>query len=158
MPSSSLLRNKVSPLFLAVPAIQTLIFKQRFFPPFSNLPDYDDVSDVYHTDPYVNGTLTNRIHWCFVGEIMANASLVRPVFHVRDRDGKKAIVALYLDTNETRYNPKKFVVGNTICVMYAYKKTFLDGSEGIRVEEVECIQGRLQFLLLLEFAYFPALP
>jgi len=89
----------------------------------------------------VTGVVTNRIHWCFVGEITANASFVRPVFQVRDRDGKDTIVALYLD-DDTGYNPKNFVVGNTICVMYAFKKTFLDGSEGIRVEDIECVQGK----------------
>lgn len=86
--------------------------------------------------------MTNKIHWCFIGEIILNASVVRPVFHVRDRNGKTTIVALYLDKkDEMRYRPMDFVVGNTICVMYAFQKQFLDGSQGIRVDDIDCIQG-----------------
>jgi len=135
MPSSSLLNNKVT-----LPNSNS-DFKQRFFPPFRNLPDYDGINEVYQTDPYRSGVVTNRIHWCFVGEIIADASIVRPVFHVQDRVGEKTIVALYLDNDATGYDASKFVVGNTICIMYAFKKTFLDGSEGIRVEDIETIQG-----------------
>jgi len=50
------------------------------------------------------------------------------------------IIALYLDNN-VPFDPKKYVVGNTICVMYALRKQFIDGSHGIRVEDIEDIQG-----------------
>ena len=86
------------------------------------------------------------MHWCFIGEITRNASLVRPVFHVRDRDGKTAIVGLYLD-DESLYNPKRFVVGNTICIMYAKRKQFADGSSGIRVENGKNMKGTLSKLV-----------
>ena len=42
--------------------------------------------------------------------------------------------------------------------MYAFQKTFLDGTEGIRVEDIECIQGDSLSPFFLEFAYFIALP
>jgi len=49
-------------------------------------------------------------------------------------------VALYFDTG-TPYETKNFIVGNTICVMYARQKTFIDGSQGIRVEDPKFVQG-----------------
>jgi hypothetical protein len=39
------------------------------------------------------------------------------------------------------YDPKHYVVGNTICVMYAASKVFADGTSGIRVEAGSTIQG-----------------
>lgn len=83
---------------------------------------------------------TYNIHWCFIGEITTNASLVRPVYHVKDRDGKTTIVALYFD-NDVPFDRAKWKVGYTVCVMYAERKQFLDGSEGVRVEEPKSIQG-----------------
>jgi hypothetical protein len=102
--------------------------------------EYDDI---YTTEASENaGVVRPKIHWCFIGEIVRDASLIRPTFHVRDRDGKIAIISLYLD-NESLYDPKNYVVGNTICVMYAFRKQFLDGSQGIRVEDGRDIQGTL---------------
>ena len=49
-------------------------------------------------------------------------------------------MALYFDTGMT-YETKNFIVGNTICVMYARQKTFFDGSQGIRVEDPKLVQG-----------------
>jgi hypothetical protein len=68
------------------------------------------------------------------------ASVFRPVYHVKDRDGKVTIVALYFD-NGTPFDSKLFRVGNTICVKYGFSKQFLDGSFGVRVEEPSSIQG-----------------
>jgi hypothetical protein len=66
--------------------------------------------------------------------------ILRPVFHVKDRDGEVATIGLYLD-DPSLYNPKNFKVGNTICVKYAFQKVFADGRQGIRVEDGRCIQG-----------------
>ena len=65
---------------------------------------------------------------------------IRPIFHVKDRNGNDAMIALYLD-DPSKYNPKNFKVGNTICVKYAFQKIFADGREGIRVESANCLQG-----------------
>ena len=62
------------------------------------------------------------------------------MFHVRDRDGNPAIVGLYLD-DDSLYDPKHYVVGNTICIMYAKRKQFADGTWGIRVENGKNMQG-----------------
>lgn len=75
-----------------------------------------------------------------MGEIVSVEYLVRPVFFVKDRDGKLVTVALYLDDPST-FNPKNFNVGNTICIKYGFQKFFLDGRQGIRVEEGHCLQG-----------------
>lgn len=67
-------------------------------------------------------------------------NLLRPVFHVKDRDGKIAAIALYLD-DPSSYNPKEFKVGNTVCVKYAFQKIFADGRQGVRVEEGSSLKG-----------------
>ena len=100
-----------------------------------------DESDVYYTSPDANRVVRPRIHWCFIAEIIADVSVVRPVYSVRDRDGKVTLVALYFDNNVS-FDSKYYRVGNTICVMYACKKIFMDGQQGIRVEEPECVQGK----------------
>ena len=79
-------------------------------------------------------------HWCFIAEITADASIFRPVFLVRDRDGKETRIALYLD-DTSLYDPRNYKVGNTICVMYAFKKQFADGTSGVRVEDGNRIQS-----------------
>ena len=46
----------------------------------------------------------------------------------------------YHDTN-VKFNRKGYVVGNTVCIMYAEWKYFLDGRQGIRVEDLRFSQG-----------------
>ena len=111
---------------------------QRYFPPFEQLPSEDEPDDTY----YALENSSYRIHWCFIGEIFSMTHLFRPVFEVKDRDGKVATIALYLD-DPSLYNPKNFKVGNTICVKYAFQKIFADGRQGIRVEDGQCLQGIL---------------
>jgi hypothetical protein len=83
-----------------------------------------------------------------VGEIILDASIVRPVYHVRDRDGKTAIVALYFDDATKWTQDRRVKVGNTICVMYAEQKVFMDGSQGIRCEDPENVQGIDHFAMV----------
>ena len=49
-------------------------------------------------------------------------------------------MALYLD-DEKLYDPKDYKVGSTVAVMYALRKIFMDGQEGIRVEDGYGIKG-----------------
>lgn len=124
--------------------------EQRFFPAFKDLPDEDELDNRYFTDPYTSGVVTFKIHFYFLGEIVANVSLVRPTFQVKDRDGKPALVALYLD-QPSLYNPKHYVVGSTLVIEYACKKMFLDGQMGIRVEDGNAIQGTMCFLIVADW-------
>jgi hypothetical protein len=94
---------------------------------------------LYYTEPHA-GVGSYRIHWCFIGEIVRNASLGRPTFHVRDRDGKLSVVSLYLDDMKL-YDPKHWKAGNTICVMYPFQHEFLDGSHGLRLEDGDHVMG-----------------
>jgi len=102
-------------------------------------PEYLDIS----TGQYA-------LHWCFLAEIVADGSLFRPTFQVRDRDGKLTMVALYFDDG-TPFDCRDYVVGNTICIMYAFQKIFLDGRPGVRVEEPRFIQG--VNIIILHFGF-----
>lgn len=119
-------------------------FPQKFFPAFRSVPSEYELDDTYYTDPSNNGSVTYKIHWCFIAEIIADVSFGRPVYKVRDRDGKETLVALYFDNSvAAAFDRKKYVVGNTICVMYAFQKVFMDGRAGVRVEEPNGIQGTI---------------
>jgi hypothetical protein len=116
--------------------------RQEAFPPFRSLPDIYENENTY----YIQGQVSDEplMHWYFLGEITANASVVRPVFHVRDREGKVVVVGLYLD-DKSLYKASDYKVGNTICIMYAKRKQFLDGTVGIRVEDGKSLRGHIIF-------------
>ena len=59
---------------------------------------------------------------------------------MRDRVEKLAVIGLSLN-DMTVYDPKHFKVGNTVCIMYPEQKTFVDGTQGIRVEDGRCLKG-----------------
>jgi hypothetical protein len=109
---------------------------QCAFPTFRVLPDY------YHdNEPCIDPLTDNPVpHWCFFGEITTNASLVRPVYHIRDREGRTIVLGLYLD-DYSQFDKTKYKVGYTICILYARSKEFADGSIGIRVEDLNTLQG-----------------
>ena len=50
------------------------------------------------------------------------------------------LIALYLQ-DPSLYDKRNYKVGNTICVMYAKQRTFLDGQVGVRVENGHNIKG-----------------
>lgn len=72
-------------------------------------------------------------HWCFLGEIVENLTLGRVVLDVKDLDGETIRVAFYYG-NGVNIDQRSIRVGYVIAVLYPQKHHFLDGSEGLRLE------------------------
>ena len=84
-------------------------------------------------------------HWVFLCEITENISLIRPHYFVKDREGTKTQVVFYLDNkNKAQFDSirDKFIIGHTLAVFYADGHHFLDGSFGLRVEDVSTVKVR----------------
>jgi MYND finger len=110
----------------------------RNFPPFRDLPDENDVSEGYYTG-YEPGMHRARRHWILAGEIVDCNFFIRPKAKIRTRYGEEILVNFHLDVRATC--PKYFECtllkpGNSMLILYAYRRTFLDMNEGIRQENL----------------------
>jgi hypothetical protein len=116
---------------------------QLSFPSFEELPSEPEVElDLrYYTDPADNFVVMPAIHWCFLGEIIRDDSIVRRVLLVKDRTGYLCRVAFYLD-DESSFDTTKCMPGHTICIMYAHQRVFFDMSQGIRIEDGSAVEVR----------------
>ncbi|KAI1774848.1 hypothetical protein F4818DRAFT_416949 [Hypoxylon cercidicola] len=112
---------------------------REYFPSFVDCPGehaWDDryFEDAHPSDP--TSAVTNRKHWCLLGEIIQADTLIRPRIVAKDYKGDRFVVAFYPDdTNDMRRLLQNFKVGNTIAIFYALVHNFLDGSVGVRVEK-----------------------
>lgn len=70
---------------------------------------------------------------------------IRLRLHVRDRSGQEFSVAFYPESGETP-TPEQFKKGHTIAILYPHQHYFLDMTTGIRQEDMNLIQVRLQRL------------
>lgn len=92
-------------------------------------------------------------HWCFLGQITSHDFLTRLVLHVRDRAGRKLIVAFYTP-DEGASIRASCQEGHTVAVLYPHQHTFLDGSVGIRLED----NKNVQVYCVVCICSIPALP
>ncbi|KAF9582587.1 hypothetical protein BGW38_011001 [Lunasporangiospora selenospora] len=113
-------------------AMSSILFEQKHLLAFEDLPGENDIDDRYHRmqDGHL---LVNRIHWCFMAEIVEVGTFIRVRLLVRDRKGQEIPIAFHLD-NDTPINPMIFTKGSTIFILYADQHYFADGTVGIRVE------------------------
>ena len=57
---------------------------------------------------------------------------------MKDLDGKECVVAFYPDSYEdSSFGFKKLKRGHTLAIISAYQHEFLDGTHGVRVEEMD---------------------
>jgi hypothetical protein len=81
--------------------------------------------------------------WYYVGQIVdiSTTNFLRFRTVLADRTGRKIIAAWYLDNNEEQrmkgYVAKHFQLGSTLLIKRAVGKHFLDGTEGIRIEDAD---------------------
>ncbi|KAI0086869.1 hypothetical protein BDY19DRAFT_335096 [Irpex rosettiformis] len=116
----------------------------QHFPSFRDLPN-DNVANFsyYHQSPPGSPILLPTRHWVFLCEITRNISLMRPHFLVKDRTGTDTQVVFYIEgENQAKFASicSQFVVGNTLAVFYADSHYFMDGSVGLRVEDVSTVK------------------
>lgn len=99
---------------------------EETFPPYPELPgDHNLIS-------------ASR-HWCFLGEIITYNFFSRLVLHVHDRAGRSLLIAFYTDDAGTLMGDS-CKAGHTIAVLYAQQHNFLDGSVGVRIEDIKHVR------------------
>ncbi|KAG0289279.1 hypothetical protein BGZ98_003912 [Dissophora globulifera] len=119
----------------------SVLLDPRIFPGYNDLPYENDVEPDYYTQNH-RGVFEPRRHWCFMGEIVDDthsySAFLRHRMNVRDRDGAVIPVFFYLeaDIRET-FDATVLKNGNTLFARYAQQHSFMDGSEGLRLEEPE---------------------
>lgn len=99
------------------------------------LPGEYGIDPTYYTSQG-SGIIKPKIHWCLLAEIVEEVGLLRPMYNVKDIDGKQWLVAFHPE-DRSRLQPMaaKCKVGYTMCIMYAHQHRFVDGQHGIRIEE-----------------------
>ena len=121
-------------------------------PSFDDIPDYDDISSLVRFGYDLNGgDLTPKCNWCYLSEIvMPNYHPSRPSALVQDRKGNNHPIVFYLDSDSSPpSNQFSFPVGHTIALLYPHKKTFLDLTQGIRVEDTNFKVFKCSLTILL---------
>ncbi|KAJ0382338.1 hypothetical protein COL922a_012770 [Colletotrichum nupharicola] len=75
--------------------------------------------------------------WCLLAEITDVSLMLRVRLVVRDREGESLVIAFYPDNDATEVlDSSKLKVGHTIALLYPHQHYFLDGTQGVRVEDV----------------------
>ena len=111
------------------------------FPGFIDLPDENDVDlDFYESSDMI--TYRPRRHWCFLGEIVEFATLVRLQMEIKDVDGRNIPLYFHTAGRGSELAPANVQRGYTVAVLYAQRHAFLSGESGIRHEDPRMIKVR----------------
>lgn len=110
---------------------------QKHFPSFHELP----TNPKQQLDTTFYGMYGDRVflpyhHWVFLCEIESSETWLRPRFFIKDCTGKQTHVMFYLD-NHVKFDYGSYVVGHTLALFYADFHGFLDGTSGIRMEDLK---------------------
>ena len=109
------------------------------FPGFMDLLDENDVDlDFYESSDRV--TYRPRRHWCFLGEIVDFATLVRLQMEIKDVDGRKIPLYFYTDGRGSELAPAQVQRGYTVAILYAQRHAFMFCEPGIRHEDPRMIK------------------
>ncbi|KAF3802773.1 hypothetical protein GCG54_00014007 [Colletotrichum gloeosporioides] len=100
------------------------------FPEFEKLDsDQDVVGTPFYDEP--------GDRWCLLAEITDVSLMLRIRLVARDREGESLVIAFYPDNDATEVlDTTKLKVGHTIALLYPHQHYFLDGTQGVRVEDV----------------------
>lgn len=124
---------------------------QEYFPTFTDLPlDHDISMRPFISPDYYGISQVPLKHWCLLVEIIELIPWpLRPMWRVKDKDGKELLVACYFDQDVEipKSWEKHCRPGGVIAIMYALTHVFADGQIGIRAEDVQNIKVRLSEVL-----------
>ncbi|GJC90558.1 SET domain-containing protein 5 [Colletotrichum liriopes] len=99
------------------------------FPSFIDLPERSNI-----------GTCRPRRHWCFFGEIVGVASLLRLQMEIKDVDGTTIPLYFYTDSRGSELAPGQVQKGYTVAILYAERHAFAFCEPGIRHEDPQMIK------------------
>jgi hypothetical protein len=109
------------------------------FPGFINLPDENDVDPEFYKRSNT-GTYRPRRHWCFLGEIVDFATLLRLQMEIKDVDGTTIPLYFYTDGRGSELVPAQVQKGYTVAILYAERHAFMSFELGIRHEDPRMIK------------------
>ena len=115
---------------------QGILADRVTFPRFSRLPRENNFP-LEHYRFTSDGSCVRSRTWCFVGEIALDVSLWRRSLLIKDRAGYKIPLHFYPETGSFDYSSLK--EGRTVVIMLAKIHLFMDGTIGIRLENLETI-------------------
>ena len=106
------------------------------FPSFELMTELDDPSTIYYNMDYICGP---KRHWAAILQIKNNISFMRPGIIGVNQFGEEVLVHFYHDKDEI---PMTFSWDDlredyTLAILYPEKKTFMDGTQGIREENLD---------------------
>ncbi|KAH6637398.1 hypothetical protein C7974DRAFT_140533 [Boeremia exigua] len=113
--------------------------RRATFPGFTDLPDENDVELEFY-ERSNTGTYRPRRHWCFLGEIVDFASLLRLQMEIKDVDGTTIPLYFYTDSRGSELVPGQVQKGYTVAILYAERHAFMFGEPGIRHEDPRTIK------------------
>ena len=109
------------------------------FPRFIDLPDENDADPEYYKRSTI-GTYRPRRNWCFLGEIVNLASLLRLQMEIKDVDGTTIPLYFYTDSRGSELAPAQVQKGYTVAILYAERHAFISFEIGIRHEDPQMIK------------------
>lgn len=107
--------------------------------PYANL-DNDELFPSWRRLPFVT-----EKHFCFLAEIQQCDGFGRYRTIVKDREGEVSVVAFYPDSYDDGFDFEQLKRGRTLAIMNPDQHQFLDGSHGVRVEDMDdvCVRSML---------------
>ncbi|KZT10555.1 uncharacterized protein LAESUDRAFT_694205 [Laetiporus sulphureus 93-53] len=104
------------------------------FPSFANCPN-----EYYLDEQYlrIDGDIArNKLHWCYLGEIVDFTVFLRVYLDVRDTSGELIFAAFHDDEDRgMRFvQQERLKKGHTLVVLYPFQHEFVDGRYGFRME------------------------
>lgn len=116
-------------------------FANHHFPPFAKLPDIHQLDEEYYTEDRLGVYMPKR-HWGVVGQIKETSFFIRPRVEIETKYRETFKVNFHLEgaSEPNCFSWRDLKVGNTMVILYAESKVFLDGECGIRQESpVTCM-------------------
>lgn len=114
------------------------------FPTFAALP-HEYATDPPHWKEVSPFFFKQARHWCFLGEIIEVIPWVRLMLRVNDKDGMSALVAFHDDERGKAF-AQACKTGRTVAVLDPLLHPFMDGSQGIRIENDHIEERRVRVL------------
>ncbi|KAI0858172.1 hypothetical protein F4860DRAFT_486977 [Xylaria cubensis] len=109
------------------------------FPGFIDLPD-ENAIDMEFYKISNTGSYRPRRHWCFLGEIVDFATLIRLQMEIKDVDGTTIPLFFYTDNRGNELDPEQVQKGYTVAILYAERHQFMSFEVGIRHEDPRMIK------------------
>ncbi|KAG6356016.1 hypothetical protein INS49_015401 [Diaporthe citri] len=98
---------------------------------------YVDLRDDKLFPSWRNLPIATDTHSCFLAEIQECDGFLRYRTIVRDHEGAESVVAFYPDSYDDGFDFKQLRSGRTLAIMNALPHHFLDGTHGVRVEDMD---------------------